>query len=100
MKVSKQPKEFMLTRLVWMKENLPHLTLEKYQDGTLKQSLMQQIQNAVELEQYLEKQNLPEQEIEEIILDSLAPSEAMSETLDKKPVISEKKFNEILTAVT
>ena len=96
MKVCDQPITFMETRLIWMKENHPEYLLELYQEKELGRYLHRKIQNAIDMEKFLEDQgNLDEFQIEEVILEMLAPAEDLDLDDDKVDMISEKQFNQI-----
>lgn len=61
-----------------MSDNQPDLLLLLHQEGELKQRIMEEIESAKLLEANLEKEGkLHPDEIEEIVLDYIAPAEGM-----------------------
>ena len=88
----------MLTRLTWMSDNQPNLLLMLHEEGELKQRIMEEIESAKQLEANLEKEGkLHPDEIEEIVLDFLAPSEGMEDDPDKEiPEITQEMFDRMV----
>lgn len=100
MRVHDEPITFMETKLTWMKENHPEYLLELYNDNELGGYLHKTIQDAKNMEKYLEEQgNLNEFQIEEVIMEMLAPAEDLELENDKIDMISEKQFNQIINEI-
>jgi hypothetical protein len=69
-----------------------------HEEGELKQRIMEEIESAKQLEANLEKEGkLHPDEIEEIVLDFLAPSEGMEDDPDKEiPEITQEMFDRMV----
>jgi hypothetical protein len=101
MRVQNHKRQFMLTRLTWMSDNQPDLLLLLYQEGELKQRILEEVESAKQLEANLEKEGkLHPDEIEEIVLNYIAPSEGMEEDPDREPAeITQEMFDKIVDEI-
>src|SRR5659263_714351 len=95
MKVRDRGTTFMETWLTWMKENQPDLMLELHKTKKLHSTMGFKILAAMEMEEQLEQnKDLNEYQIEEMVLNFLAPAEGMD--LDRENPITESQFNRIV----
>lgn len=89
-----------MTKMLWMRENQPQLLLEHHRKGTLGRKVVEEVEEAIKLEQELMRTTeMNPIEIQEVVLNKVAPAEQMAETLDNEEVISEKLFNRIVKTV-
>ena len=63
------------TRLVWMQEHQPSSLVSVFQDGTLKERVLQEVKDALETQEMMLARGAQEQSAREIALDELAPTD-------------------------
>ncbi len=98
MKLQPQQSPLVETRLIWMKDNQPHLLREMYLKGTLREHVVKKVTEATDRYWRMRDRGVDEWTAKEMRLTMLAPAEGME--VEREEVINDELFEAILDDIT
>jgi len=87
-----------MSHLLWMRDNDPGGLRSSHRRGILKKQVETLVSQAFQFEEKLKAKGLPEDAVEEYVLDFVAPAEDMGD-LPEKPSMSQKEFDQIVNSL-